>query len=174
MNRRFYWLFAILAAVALSVGGVFMVSRITSAGGNSAGASTQACPEDDAGDVDPGEVDDAPEPGDVEEDGPDDAEPDCSGDEDDAADNDADDAADDDADEEEGTGQLGDGAELLSQASISVDEAIAAAQSTAQGPIGDVELENYQDKLVFIIEIGTTDVRVDALSGAIVETTPDD
>ena len=63
------------------------------------------------------------------------------------------------------TGQIDDGAELLDQASISLEEAIDAAQGYADGALGEVDLETYQGRLVFNVDIGDKDVKVDAADG---------
>lgn len=71
-------------------------------------------------------------------------------------------------------GQLDDGKELLPQAGITLDRAIAAAQTAASGPLGEVDLEYYQGKLVFNVDIGDKDVKVDAMSGAVLAVDADD
>jgi uncharacterized membrane protein YkoI len=229
---RFYWAFALVAILVIAAGAITLASGITSAG-NSNGQTAQVCPSDDADDVDAGEVDDAPEPGDVEEDGPDDSDSDCPGDGDDADDDsdddavdDADDAAEpddddeaddaedaaepddddeaddaedaaepddddqaDDADDEgeteteeagdveddaEAPGQIDDGADLLPQAGISLEAAIAAAQAAAEGTVGEIDLETFNGTLVFNVEIGDHDVKVDAQTGAVLASDLDD
>ena len=60
-------------------------------------------------------------------------------------------------------GQIDDGAELLDQASITLEEAIAAAQTTGPGAVGEVDLEKYQGRLVFNVDIGDRDVKIDSL-----------
>ncbi len=70
-------------------------------------------------------------------------------------------------------GTLDDGKELLSQASISLDQAISAAQGAASGELGEVDLEHYQGKLVFNVEIGKSDVKVDAANGSVLAVAPD-
>lgn len=64
-------------------------------------------------------------------------------------------------------GQIDDGADLLPQASITLDQAIAAAQTAATGALGEVDLETYHGTLVFNVDIGAKDVKVDASNGAI-------
>ncbi len=64
-------------------------------------------------------------------------------------------------------GQIDDGKDLLPQASITVDQAIAAAQGSASGDVGEIDLEDHQGKLAFNVEIGGQDVKVDASSGAV-------
>ena len=64
-------------------------------------------------------------------------------------------------------GRIDDGAELLDQASITLEEAIAAAQAAADGALDEVDLEMYQGRLVFNVDIGDQDVKVDAEDGTI-------
>jgi uncharacterized membrane protein YkoI len=64
-------------------------------------------------------------------------------------------------------GTLDDGANLLSQAGIPMDAAIEAAQGAATGAVGEVDLEYAGDVLVFNVDIGAHDVKVDARSGAV-------
>ncbi len=70
-------------------------------------------------------------------------------------------------------GQLDDGKELLPQAGITLDQAIAAARTAASGPLGEVDLEYYQERLVFTVDIGDLDVKVDALSGVVLAVAAD-
>jgi len=69
---------------------------------------------------------------------------------------------------------LDDGAELLPQAGISLEEAIAAAQGAAPGAVGEVDLEYAAGTLVFNVDVGDQDVHVDAASGAVVSVNADD
>ena len=71
-------------------------------------------------------------------------------------------------------GQLDDGKDLLSQAGIRLEDAIAAAQSAASGPVGEVDLEHHQGKLVFNVDVGDKDVKVDASTGAVIGAASDD
>lgn len=66
------------------------------------------------------------------------------------------------------------GQQLLDGQAISVDEAIAAAQNEATGAVDDVEIERRGDQVVYDIEIGETDVVVDASDGSIVSVREDD
>lgn len=89
------------------------------------------------------------------------------------------DGADDDtsgAENEAGVpaGTIDDGADLLPQATIALEQAIAAAQGTAQGDVGEVDLEYAGDRLVFNVDIGDKDVKVDAADGSIVSAGSDD
>jgi hypothetical protein len=64
-------------------------------------------------------------------------------------------------------GILDDGKQHLSNAGITLDEAIASAQSAAAGPIDEVDLEYWQGKLVFNVDVGDKDVKVDASTGVV-------
>ncbi len=65
-------------------------------------------------------------------------------------------------------GVLDDGKELLPQAGITLEEAIAAAQASASGPLDEVDLEYYDGKLVFNVDVGDQDVKVDAQTGKVI------
>ncbi|MDX6581632.1 MAG: Peptidase propeptide and domain [Solirubrobacterales bacterium] len=61
--------------------------------------------------------------------------------------------------------RLDDGANLLPQAQITEAQAIRAAQTAASGPLNEVDLEDYQGGLVFNVDVGSHDVKVDASNG---------
>jgi uncharacterized membrane protein YkoI len=69
---------------------------------------------------------------------------------------------------------LDDGTDLLPQAKIGQAQAEAAAQTAASGRIGEVDLEHYSGRLVFNVDVGDKDVKVDAATGAVVASTSDD
>ena len=71
-------------------------------------------------------------------------------------------------------GTLDDGQSLLPRAGISLDAAIVAAQGAASGAVGEVDLEYVDDRLVFNVDIGDQDVKVDASSGAVLSVDVDD
>jgi len=79
-----------------------------------------------------------------------------------------------DDDDHDEAGTIEDGATLLPQASITLEEAIAAAQGAAEGAVGEVDLEYVGDRLVFSVEIGEHDVAVDAADGSIIAVDFDD
>ena len=64
-------------------------------------------------------------------------------------------------------GTIDDGEELLPQASITLAEAIAAAQAAATGSLGEVDLETYRGVLVFNVDIGDQDVKINARTGEV-------
>ncbi len=67
-----------------------------------------------------------------------------------------------------------DGGELLKDANISLDQAIDAAEDAYSGALGEVDLETYQGRLVFNIDIGDKDVKVDAANGDVLGFVSDD
>jgi len=70
--------------------------------------------------------------------------------------------------------RLDDGKALLPQAKITEQQAIAAAQSAASGPLNEVDLEHYQGRLVWNVDVGRADVKVDAANGDVLATPHDD
>jgi uncharacterized membrane protein YkoI len=70
--------------------------------------------------------------------------------------------------------RLDDGKDLLPQAKITEQEAIEAAQTAASGGLNEVDLEHYQGRLVFNVDVGSHDVKVDAATGKVVAANQDD
>jgi uncharacterized membrane protein YkoI len=73
-----------------------------------------------------------------------------------------------------GGSRLDDGKELLVKATITEQQAITAAQGAAKGGLNEVDLEQYSGKLVFNVDVGSHDVKVDAGSGQVVSDSQDD
>jgi uncharacterized membrane protein YkoI len=71
-------------------------------------------------------------------------------------------------------GALDDGKELQSQAAISLSAAVATVQHSATGALGQVDLERYHGAIVYMVDIGDQEVRIDAASGRVVAITPRD
>ena len=71
-------------------------------------------------------------------------------------------------------GALDDGKALQSQTSISLSAAVATAQDAARGTLGQVDLERYHGGIVYMVDIGNQEVRVDAASGKVVAISPRD
>ena len=71
-------------------------------------------------------------------------------------------------------GAIDDDAELLDQATISLEVTLAAAQAYADGALDETDLEFYQDRLVFNVDVGSQDVKVDAGDGTILGAESDD
>ena len=70
--------------------------------------------------------------------------------------------------------RLDDGQELLPQARITEGQAIAAAQTAASGALNEVDLEHAGGRLVFNVDVGDNDVKVDATNGHVVSADRDD
>ena len=70
-------------------------------------------------------------------------------------------------------GSLDDGKDLQSQASISLRQAIAEARRAASGPLGQVDLERYESHLVYSVDVGGQEVRVDANDGKVLAISPE-
>src|SRR5262245_21848878 len=73
-----------------------------------------------------------------------------------------------------GSSRLDDGKDLLSQSRITEAEAIAAAQGAASGDLNEVDLEHRDGKLVWNVDVGRHDVKVDAAGGRVVAVDSDD
>jgi uncharacterized membrane protein YkoI len=73
-----------------------------------------------------------------------------------------------------GASRLDDGKDLLGQAKITEAQAISSAQSATSGKLNEVDLEHRDGKLVFNVDVGAKDVKVDASSGRVVSVDSDD
>ncbi|MCW3013370.1 MAG: hypothetical protein JWO02_462 [Solirubrobacterales bacterium] len=73
-----------------------------------------------------------------------------------------------------GGSRLDDGKELLAEATITEQQAITAAQGAAKGDLNEVDLEQYSGRLVFNVDVGSHDVKVDAGSGQVLAVSQDD
>ena len=73
-----------------------------------------------------------------------------------------------------GASRLDDGTQFLAQAKISEQQAIAAAQTAASGALNEVDLEHVGGRLVFNVDVGVKDVKVDATTGRVVAVDQDD
>jgi len=71
-------------------------------------------------------------------------------------------------------GSLDDGKDLLPQTTISLGQAVAAAQRAQSGQLGQVDLERYNGRIVYSVDVGDKEVRVDAGSGSIATISPRD
>jgi uncharacterized membrane protein YkoI len=71
-------------------------------------------------------------------------------------------------------GSLDDGKELVPQAKITLAQANAAAQAAAQGGLGQVDLEHFRERLVYMVDVGDNEVRVDAADGRVLDVRPRD
>ena len=61
-----------------------------------------------------------------------------------------------------------DGEDLLPQSRITEQDAIHAAQTAASGDLNEVDLEHLGSQLVWNVDVGNNDVRVDADTGTVV------
>lgn len=86
------------------------------------------------------------------------------------------DTEDDDGAEQESAsatpGTLTQGQDLLPQAKLTVEDAVATAQGEATGDLGSVELEERDGALVFEVTVGDQEVFVDAVTGAVSSVEP--
>jgi uncharacterized membrane protein YkoI len=71
-------------------------------------------------------------------------------------------------------GALDDGKDLLPQTTISLGQAVAAAQRAQGGKLGQVDLEQDNGRVVYVIDVGNREVRVDSTNGTIAAITPRD
>jgi len=71
-------------------------------------------------------------------------------------------------------GSLDDGKELLSETKITLAQAVAAAQKAQSGQLGQVDLEHYGGRIVYMVDVGNKEVRVDATDGSIAAISPQD
>jgi uncharacterized membrane protein YkoI len=71
-------------------------------------------------------------------------------------------------------GSLDDGKDLLPQTKITLTQAVASAQQAASGSLGQVDLEHFQSRLVYTVDVGAQEVHVSAVDGSIVGITPRD
>jgi uncharacterized membrane protein YkoI len=71
-------------------------------------------------------------------------------------------------------GSLDDGKDLLSQTTISLSTAVSTARQAATGALGQVDLEHFHGGIVYTVDVGANEVRVDAASGKIVAISPRD
>ena len=62
---------------------------------------------------------------------------------------------------------LDDGEDLLPQAKVTLQQAESAAQKAASGSLGETDLEHYNGRLVFNVDVGSHDVKVDATTGEV-------
>jgi uncharacterized membrane protein YkoI len=70
--------------------------------------------------------------------------------------------------------RLDDGKNLLPQSNITEQQAIDAARTAASGDLNEVDLEHYSGRLVWNVDVGSRDVKVDADTAKVVASTKDD
>jgi len=64
-------------------------------------------------------------------------------------------------------GSLDDGKELLAQTKISLATAVATAQRETTGQLGQVDLERFDGRVVYKVDVGDKEVRIDAADGSV-------
>jgi uncharacterized membrane protein YkoI len=137
--------------------------------GNSDEASATSQDENGDDDADEGDANESEEQDNSDEDSANSQ--DENGD-DDAAENDAEDNGSENESENAQPGELTEGNDLLSQATLTVDEAITTAQEAQSGDLGTIELEERDGTLVFEVTVGAHEVFVDAADGSVVSVDP--
>jgi uncharacterized membrane protein YkoI len=65
--------------------------------------------------------------------------------------------------------RLDDGKQYLSQAKVTEQQAIAAAQRAASGALNEVDLEYYNGQLSWNVDVGSKNVKVDAGTGKVLD-----
>lgn len=73
-----------------------------------------------------------------------------------------------------GAGRFDDGAALQSKAAVGIEDAIRTAQKAATGALNEVDLEYRDGTLVYNVDVGASDVKIDAATGAAVAVDKDD
>jgi uncharacterized membrane protein YkoI len=71
-------------------------------------------------------------------------------------------------------GSLDDGKALLPETRVSLSQAVASAQRARAGALGQVDLERFDGRVVYVVDVGDTEVRVDAGDASIAAVSPRD
>ena len=72
-----------------------------------------------------------------------------------------------------GPAGLDDGQDLQSQAKVTLQDAVTAAQAAnPDGGVGEIDLETYEGTLVYNVDVGAFDVKVDAATGHVLASSP--
>jgi hypothetical protein len=69
-------------------------------------------------------------------------------------------------------GTLDDGQELLPQTRISTADAVARAQAAASGEPGQVDVDQSGGRVVYVVDVGGSEVSVDAVDGSVTAVAP--
>lgn len=64
-------------------------------------------------------------------------------------------------------GSLDDGKQYLPQTTISLTQAVAAAKRAADGRLGQVDLKSGDGRVLYVVDVGSREVSVDAADGSI-------
>ena len=70
--------------------------------------------------------------------------------------------------------RLDEGRQYAGQAGITEGQAIAAARTVASGSLGEIDLEHAGGRLVYNVDVGAKDVKVDAASARVLSIDADD
>jgi uncharacterized membrane protein YkoI len=171
--KRLYLVAGLVAILAIAFSAVTLASRLTSAQGPTPTPAAQTTVEqDDADDAAEGATKEADTDDVQEESGPQDEADDAA-----EAGTDADDVQEPALNgsiavpqgQSEGLSEADEATALAPLAKITPDEASAAAQAEVSGAVQKVELENENGSLVYSVEIGGKDVKVDAGTGTVLQ-----
>ena len=69
-------------------------------------------------------------------------------------------------------GSLDDGKQFLPQTTITLGQAVSAAQKAAHGQLGQVDLEQLGGRIVYMVDVGKNEVRIDATDGSVASISP--
>jgi uncharacterized membrane protein YkoI len=69
----------------------------------------------------------------------------------------------------QGGSRLDDGKQYLPQATVTEQQAIAAAQQAASGDLNEVDLEYHDGRLCWNVDVGSKDVKVDSQTGKVLD-----
>jgi uncharacterized membrane protein YkoI len=166
--KRLYLVAALVAILAIAFSVVTLTSHLTSADPAPPPAAQTSGEQDDADAAAEGATEKTDTDDVQDENGPQDEA-------DDAAGENADDAQEPALNgsiavpqgQDEGLSEADEAAALAPLAKITADEASAAAQAEVPGDVQKVELENENGSLVYSVDIGGQDVKVDAGTGAV-------
>jgi uncharacterized membrane protein YkoI len=64
-------------------------------------------------------------------------------------------------------GSLDDGKQYLPQTTISLAQAVNAAQRAADGQLGQVDLKSRGGRVLYVVDVGNHEVSVDAADGSV-------
>lgn len=174
MTTRMYWVAGLIALVAIAFSAVTLTSRMTSAQSPDSTQGSAVCAAeneaDDAAETEGGEAD----ADNVQDECGDQSEADGGGEDgDNTQDPQLNGSIAVDESQFDGLGEADEAAALAPLAKISTDEAVAAATAEVPGDAGKVELDNENGSLVYSVEIGGQDVKVDAGTGVVLQVESD-
>jgi hypothetical protein len=71
-------------------------------------------------------------------------------------------------------GAIDEGQDLLSGAAITLEESVAAAQAAVPGKVGEVDMKVADSGILFVVDVGSNEVSVDAETGEVLSVDPAD